>query len=355
MEKAYKIVQIDGKGLGWIATRDIERGSLIANENAQIYADHDPMSVKWIKSLVESFEQMNRVNQNEYLSLHDKHKNVELYQSSREIQSCKKDVDLKMNALKTQIATFEQDPEKAEKILKICFIYLANANDRGVRINASRVNHSCQPNANSIFNWPDGPYQVRAIANIKAGEEICFNFIIGNDPFHGFRSKQQRQKAILHYLICLCACDLCKNENGPDAYGFETLIKEAEELTLIRKVAFSSDISPARKTWLYSEQCCQEEINIYKKMYKDGKAKKIQPYFLWTLAERAYDAAKFGYFLHELPAFKSQAERFAKTSEEYEKIFGEIVVNHGYPNWCRERSQDVENSPYTGTHLNSFE
>merc|ERR1711862_976365 len=118
-----------------------------------------------------------------------------------------------------------------------------------------------KPNANSILVWPDGPYQVRAIANIKTGEEICFDCTIGNDPFHGFRNKVQRQKAILHHLFCLCACKLCKNENDMDAYGFETLIKKAEELTIMRKVAFKygDRISPSRRMWLYSEEICQEE------------------------------------------------------------------------------------------------
>ena len=145
MEKVYKVVEIEGKGLGWIATTDIMKGSVISTENSQICADQEekPLSAKWIKGLLKSFEKMNKVDQNEYLKLYDKHKNIQLYQNSVEVQSCKKDVDFKLNMLKTQIATFEQNPEKVEDILKICFIYISNATNRGVRIEASRINHSC--------------------------------------------------------------------------------------------------------------------------------------------------------------------------------------------------------------------
>ena len=39
MEKVYKVVEIEGKGLGWIATTDIIKGSVISPENSQICAD----------------------------------------------------------------------------------------------------------------------------------------------------------------------------------------------------------------------------------------------------------------------------------------------------------------------------
>ena len=38
---------------------------------------------------------------------------------------------MNLKKLKSEIATFEQDSKKAAKILKICSIYLSNANQRG--------------------------------------------------------------------------------------------------------------------------------------------------------------------------------------------------------------------------------
>ena len=89
-------------------------------------------------------------------------------------------------------------------------------------------------------------------------------------------------------------------------------------------------------------------------MYKDGKVKKIQPYFLFNLVERAYDTAKFAYLLHGATTFKRLAEMFAKASEKYENFLGKVVTSHGYPYWFRDRIQDIENGPYTATSLNRF-
>ena len=82
MADIYKLVDIEGKGLGCVASTDIKRGSLILNENPQmqssginhgIYnnyyrvpgeilneARQNGHLAEWIKSLLKSFDQMNR-------------------------------------------------------------------------------------------------------------------------------------------------------------------------------------------------------------------------------------------------------------------------------------------------------
>jgi hypothetical protein len=84
MAAIYKVVEIEGKGLGCVASTDIKRGSLILNENPQmqssginhgVYNNYYRVPVpgeilnearqnghlaEWIKSLLKSFDQMNR-------------------------------------------------------------------------------------------------------------------------------------------------------------------------------------------------------------------------------------------------------------------------------------------------------
>ena len=66
------------------------------------------------------------------------------------IPNCKEILDRKIEAiedLKFEISKIEQDPEKAEEIVKICSIYFTNSNEAGVCFKLARFNNSCQPNA----------------------------------------------------------------------------------------------------------------------------------------------------------------------------------------------------------------
>ena len=73
----YKIEKIDGKGVGWIAQKDIERGTLLLNGKPQIRDNGgDPFKdgnwdPQWIKNVMNSFHQMSEANQKEFLTLHN--------------------------------------------------------------------------------------------------------------------------------------------------------------------------------------------------------------------------------------------------------------------------------------------
>ena len=71
--------------------------------------------------------------------------------------------------------------------------------------------------------------------------------------------------------------------------------------------------------------------------------KKIQPFFLFKIIERAFDTAQFGYFLHKTADFKKEAVIFAKAAEKFENILGIEIVNEGIPNKWKIRYQNFEN------------
>ena len=148
VENLYKVVKIDGKGLGCVALKDIEIGTLILKEKPQCVGDilkplppnlpefwirkNLPFDDTWWNSVIRSFEQMKKSDQDEYLKLH--------------------------NAFNGQ------------GLSDVIGIYKTNAMDRGVGIKISRFNHSCCPNSAASWNAEDGTGEIRAWSKILAGK-----------------------------------------------------------------------------------------------------------------------------------------------------------------------------------------
>ena len=89
MSSLYKVTEIKGKGLGCIAIVDIKKGSLIVDENPQICPDikEELLSSGWVKTLLKSFFEMSKANQDEFMTLCNKFNN---YQNSEDFQNYKK-------------------------------------------------------------------------------------------------------------------------------------------------------------------------------------------------------------------------------------------------------------------------
>ena len=148
VENLYKVVKIDGKGLGCVALKDIEIGILILKEKPQCVGDileplsstlpenwsHNnlPFDDTWWNSVIRSFEQMKKSDQDEYLKLH--------------------------NAFNGQ------------GLSNVIGIYNTNAMARGLGIKVSRFNHSCCPNSATSWNAEDGTGEIRAWSKILAGK-----------------------------------------------------------------------------------------------------------------------------------------------------------------------------------------
>ena len=345
MSSLYKVTEIKGKGLGCVAIVDIEKGSLILNENPQMCADIKEVegSSGWIKSLLKSFNQMNKADQLEFMTLHNKCSNFQDHQNSEEFQNYKKIVDKDLECLKFEIGKFERDPQKAKEIFKICCIYLSNrfvygdsdGLGKGVSIKTSRFNHSCKPNAVAIRMVND-LFQVRAISKIKSGQEINLNYI--TDPFRGFRNRKYRQNSLFNGWIFHCACDLCENDVD-DGNAYQAFIQDAEKLTIARQLAFKAGFPLGSR--YYSLENCRKEVICYKQLYKVGKSQNIQPYFLYLMLEQGFYAAVFGFQMYKAADLKIDAMNFAKTAEKCGKILGNEIVTLGNPNRYKKAYKDL--------------
>lgn len=336
MSSLYKVTEIKGKGLGCVAIVDIEKGSLILNENPKMCADIEEVggSSGWIKSLLKSFNQMNKADQLEFMALHTKCSNLQDNQNSEDFQNYKKIIDKDLKCLEFEIGKFEHDPQKAKEILKICCIYSSNnfvdvdsdGLGNGVRIKTSRFNHSCKFNAVTIRMVND-LFQVRAISNIKSGQEINLNYI--NDPFRGFRNRKYRQNSLFNGWIFNCACEVCENDVD-DGNAYQAFIQDAEKLTIDRQLAFKAGF-PLGSLY-YSLENCRKEVICYKQLYKVGRSQNIQPYFLYSILDKGFSIATFGYQMYKAADLKIDAMNFAKAAEKFGKILGIEIVTKGNPN-----------------------
>ena len=330
MSSLYKVTKIEGKGLGCVANSDIKKGSLILIVNPQLCIETEETegSSIWINSLLKSFYQMCKADQLEYMTLYNKFNNFQNFQNSEEILA------KLVRICKLEIGKIEQDPEKAEEILKICGIYSTNSFEDGVCFKISRFNHSCQPNAD-LLNV-NGQGQVRAIRNIKAGKEINLSYL---GKFSGFRNRKYRRQNLLKRWSFFCSCDLCENDVDIDAEAFEALIQEAEKLFIDHQSAIKNGISLGAQ--YYSLDKCKKEILCYKQLYKVGKDQNIQPHVLFLMVDQGFGAAIAGYQLYKTTDLKIDAMTFAKTAEKFGKILGNDYVSLGNTFSYKQVYQDL--------------
>ena len=279
---------------------------------------------------------MNKADQLEFMALHTKCSNFQDYQNSEDFQNYKKIIDKDLECLEFEIRKFEHDPQRVKEILKIYLIYLSNRFEdgnsdglgNGVRIKTSRFNHSCKPNAITIRMVND-LFQVRAISNIKSGQEINLNYI--DDPFCGFRNRRYRQNSLFKGWLFNCSCDLCQNDDDDVANASQTFIQDAEKFTIDRQLALKAGFPHG--PLYYSLENCRKEIICYKQLYKVGKSQNIQPYFLFTILDRGFFTAAFGYQMYKAADLKIDAMNFGKTAEKFGTILENEIVTRGNPNY----------------------
>ena len=328
MSSLYKVTEIEGKGVGCVAISEIKKGSLILIENPQlcIGTEERKGSLGWIKSLLISFDQMSKADKLEYMKLYNSNNNFKNFKNAVDIQNCKKIHDRhikEIEGVKFEIGRIEQDREKAEEILKVCGIFFGNNFMNGVCIKVSRFNHSCQPNAG--FFKRNGQNQLRAIGNIKAGEEINLNY--RDELFAGFRNRKYRRQNLFEDWGFLCSCDLCKNDVDIDVEAFEAFIQEVEKLAIDCNLAIKAGIY--RGAQYYSLENCRKEVMCWKQLYKVGKDQKVQPLGLFRMLDQGFYAATTGYQLYKATDLKIDAMNFAKTADKFGKILGNDIVTKG--------------------------
>ena len=272
MSEFYQVVKIDGKGFGCVATKDIKRGTLILREKAPIVikeAKSECGTTGWVKSVVTSFKQMSKNNQEEFLKLHNCFLDQDL--SSDQKHTMKQS---RLRSVVSQMYESGHEREEILAILGICITYgFVHDGFIFVPIHASRFNHSCSPN--TTLNQPkSGEIFVRSITKIKAGEEIniCYD-----EGYCIMKNRQTRQKYLKEIKNFICACNYCKdgNEDIEATEAFEKLSEDEERFTAMTTKLAKSNNQTEIIPFVKKAICC------YKDMYNLGKKKKIAVSFLY--------------------------------------------------------------------------
>ena len=155
MDDLYKVVPIEGKNLGCVALKEIKSGTLILQEKSQCVVkpgkfDTDTLGPTRLKNLLDSFNQMCKSDQEEYLKLYNR---FSIDNSSpTENQSKNQQKEEQTHRRKWLQSCTDFNNEDIETFLKIDGIYVTNGFENGVGIKAARFNHSCRSNAESGFS-----------------------------------------------------------------------------------------------------------------------------------------------------------------------------------------------------------
>lgn len=169
VKPAYKCVDIKGKGLGMVSTRDIKSGELIVEEEPVItlFQGEDPDVVQ------QQFHNLPVAKRNAVMELYDRWAS---YQTKEH---------------KNPLTIFRTN----------CVSRGAYSEDAVLCLKYSRFNHSCKPNVSPAFVDPNE--RVYAVRDIKAGEELCTYYV---DPL---QSKEYRQFRLQRAYGFTCNCEVC--------------------------------------------------------------------------------------------------------------------------------------------------
>lgn len=127
-------------------------------------------------------------------------------------------------------------------------IIVETGEDKGSAVfrSFSYINHSCMPNAFSIFNTKTNRQTVYAGWNIKAGQQILISYFGGNEDF---MTHQQRLEQTRRDWSFACACELCRESELTDP--------ERERMELVRK-----DLDCLIKNWPPEDHSVRRDLAL---------------------------------------------------------------------------------------------
>ena len=185
MDSVYKVLPIEGKGLGCVASRELKLGKLILQEIPQFVVPENTvqneLSVEFMSLLMDTFKNMSKIDQEQFLKLHN-----------RFIGDDKLDKFLNEEMSKNQEVC-----KMLHEAIQIYGIYKTNTFFNDVLIKFSRFNHSCSSNAEAFWNDENETREIRAVSKIKVGEEITVNYTWKQLSMKNFQLRHSITKSLV--------------------------------------------------------------------------------------------------------------------------------------------------------------
>lgn len=131
-----------------------------------------------------------------------------------------------------------------------------NAIGSGMYIEASVFNHSCRPNATTI--WNGRRLEVRAIREIPAGKEITTNYVDIK------KNRSERQTELRDHYYFTCACDRCQDQCEEDVWPLISQLNERMD-DLICRQSGEGDDGEEKFHEIYL--CAIRSLPLYEQIY----------------------------------------------------------------------------------------
>jgi hypothetical protein len=171
-EKLYTIQPIHGKGTGWIATSKLTRGTRILSEPPLFKVPRDTNDFQLAERIVvKGLKTLNKDQQRAFFSLHNAH---------------------------------QDNDSSFLGIARTNALPLGpNATEGGLFLEASRINHSCNHNAQNTWNSDLNQLTVHVFRDVEEGEEITISYLDGSNNY------AERQRMLQKRFGFNCTCRLC--------------------------------------------------------------------------------------------------------------------------------------------------
>jgi hypothetical protein len=266
----------------------------------------------FVKRILSSFFQMSENDQDQYLKLPNKFDDTKSFPQAaiqlKYFESLIKRSDEDFNEKKLKIVaifdtnSFSYPVESYGESFAPGLLELLPTKVRhGVIIRVSQFHHSCRPN--TVTESYLETFEVRAIAKIKAGQEISRSHFEASDPIYGMFPLKRRQKILYEELFFICSCQLCQEQNEEIRVETEIgkALREVTEKYLYKSVREEMETrsgfftmhswkeSPRFKQYFTeNSKKARQHIEIVKNLFNYGKEKKVQPICLYTLLQNGY-------------------------------------------------------------------
>ena len=243
-DEMFQVVEIPEKGKGMKATRDIKKGEIILEEKPVLTWNN---SKSFLQNLMGQILGMSEEKLAAVLELEDggEPREMQTFDDDAEAKQAKRKI---MRIIELNAISIECESENK------------NMNMSGLFLLASRINHSCSPNA--VWGWMKHDKtkqwtQVRALRKVKKGEEITVSYKTLNG------SKMERQKMMERYFSA-CLCSLCIMPED-EVVSNDKIRKEIQRLDAeLQRVSDADDIGNVCRiehgNWLVRRTQIGEEI-----------------------------------------------------------------------------------------------
>jgi len=173
-DRIYCLQSVPGKGEGLVAVKKITKGTRILSEEPIITIPGNKLNIKQLQiSIYQQVATLSEPQQRAFLSMH----NIHPYKDAAEQY---------LGIVRTNSLPTEADEDKGAIFLEAC-----------------RINHACDNNAQKSWNEKIKRHTVHALRDIDKGEEITITYL---SPL---KNRTARQKALQERFGFTCLCHLC--------------------------------------------------------------------------------------------------------------------------------------------------